>query len=126
MPSGCAAPTSIVLMSVIVFVSNIRDRLAAREAMARLRVDRGAIASDAGNLADRFERVEIEDRQPCLDDRRRGRSATRDVQPASGDVSIDVVPAAFSANPSRLEHLVRTALLSRPDWRESRNRQRKH
>ena len=35
--------------------------------MARLRVDRRAIAAHAGNLAGRLERVEIEDRQPCLD-----------------------------------------------------------
>jgi len=59
----------MVLMSFIVFVSNIETGLAAGEAMPRLRVHRGAIASDTGNLAGRLERVEIEDRQPCLDAR---------------------------------------------------------
>ena len=99
-----------------------RDGLAAGESMARLRVYRGAIASYAGNLADQFERVEIEDRQSCLDRRRRrGRSAARDVQPAPGGVGIDVVPATFSADPGRLEHLVRPGFLSQPGCRKCRN-----
>ena len=36
-------------------------------------IDRGAIPSDARDLTDRLERVEIEDRQPCRDRWRRGR-----------------------------------------------------
>ena len=91
-----------------------RDGLAAGEAMARLRVDRGAIASDTGNLAGRFQGVEIEDGQPGRDAPRLA-SATRDVQTASGDVGIDIVPPALTAHLGPLEHLVRPGLLSQSE-----------
>ena len=40
--------------------------------------------------------------------RRATLTAARDVQPASGDVGIDVVAAAFAADPGGLQHFVRT------------------
>ena len=46
-----------------------RDRAAAREPMARLRIDRDAVAAGVGDFAHRRERVEVEDRDPA---RRRG------------------------------------------------------
>ena len=122
MPSGCAAPASMVLMSFIVFVSNIEIGLLLVKPWPDFGIDRGAIASDTGDLAGRFERVEIEDRQPCLNVRRRPRAAARDVQPASGDVRINVIPAAFSAHSGRLEYLVRAGLLGPPDRNEGRDR----
>ena len=109
--------------------------MVAGEAVAGLRIDRGAIPSDARNLTDRLERVEIEDRQARRDRRHRGRRfrgrnlarrAARNIQPASSGVGIDVVPAAFSADPGRLEHLVRAGLLRQPDRRERRDCRRKY
>src|SRR5436309_456556 len=45
------------------------------------------------------------------------RASARNVQPASDDVGIDVVPAALAADPGSPEHLVGSAgrLLSRPE-----------
>ena len=77
------------------------------EAVAGLRIDCGTIPSDACDLTNRLECVEIEDRQPCRDCRHRGRlvggrnfarRASRNIQPPSIGVSIDVVPATLSAD----------------------------
>src|SRR5579864_4694350 len=67
------------------------DGPTAGESVTGLRVDRGTLASHSGDLADRIERIKIEDSEPRLDARFR-RSATRDVQAAPSGVGIDVVP----------------------------------
>ena len=116
MPSGCAAPTSIVLISFIVLVSNIEPGLLLVKPWPDFGSTAAPLPPTVGNLADRLERVEVEDREPSGDGghrwrrvgRRHGaRPAARDVQPAAGDVGIDVVRAAFAADSRGLQHLVR-------------------
>src|SRR5215472_13136582 len=106
------------------------DLFTARKSMPGLRIDGSAVSSDAGDLTDEFQRVKIVDRQSSLNGRRGGfgvrgwspgRPSARDVQSASGDVGIDVVPAALSADPGSLDHLVRAGLLSGRGGRQRQN-----
>src|SRR6478672_11156703 len=91
--------------------------MVARDAVAGLRTDRRAVAADTRNLADLFQGVEVEDRQPFLDSRdcRGGISRSARADGVAGNVEaspfrlrVDVVPAALPANFRCLENFVRS------------------
>src|SRR5439155_18093194 len=65
-----------------------RDRLAAAEAVARFRIDGGAARVGVGNLADRLERVEVEDGDP------RALAAAGDVEPPPDRIGEYIVESA--------------------------------
>ena len=126
MPSGCAVPTSIVLINFIVLVSNIETGLL----LVKPWPDFGSTAaplpptpsiSPTGSSVSRLKIVSrVGRRAPRARVRGRGGgdAAARNVQPASGDVGVDVVPAAFAADPRGLQHFVGSGadgLLSRSD-----------
>ena len=108
MPSGCAVPTSMVLMAFNVLRVEHRHRLAADEAMARLRIDDGSVSANAGEFARWFERIEVIDHHAIGNRLRRDRTAG-DIQPSAVGISVDVVPAPLPADAGGLEDFVRAA-----------------
>ena len=104
------------------------DRPAAGESMTGFRIDGSPVAADTLDFTGRFERVEIEYRQACGDTRRRP-AAPRNVQAASGNISIDVVPVAFTTGLESLENFVWSRgrmLLSQPNGHSKTDRDRQN
>ena len=92
----------------------------AGEAVIGLRIDGSAVAADAGDFAERLQRVEIEDGQARGDGGYLGGGvggghsfggAARDVEPAAVGVGVDIVPATLAADPFGLKDFVWTVLL---------------
>ncbi len=69
MPSGCAAPDIDGLDEGHGLGVEHGNRDGAGEAVAGFRIDGSAVASDAGDLADRFKGVEIEYSEAARDGR---------------------------------------------------------
>src|SRR3954453_3452037 len=125
MPSGRAVPTSIFLITVSVFVSNIDTGLLLENPWP----DLGSTAtplpplsgiSPTGASVSRLNTVMRPGTAPTAGAvsgagtarvRPRPLPAARNIEAASGDVRVDVVEAAVAADLRGLEHFVRTARL---------------
>src|ERR1700733_9072062 len=77
-----------------------RDGLTAREPMSRLRINSRSMRADHRNIANMFERVQIEDRNS------RSCARPRDVEPPPRRIRVNIIKAAIAANLGRLQHFV--------------------
>ena len=75
-------------------------RVGAREAVSGLGIDRCSMPAIARNLAGRFQRIEIENRDLS------GVARAHDIQTATGVVGVNIVKPAVAADFGRLENLV--------------------
>src|SRR5207245_4891569 len=85
------------------------------------------VAANASNVIYQFERAETIDRQAGPDCGLH-RGPARNVQPASRDVGVNIVPVSFTTGPDRLEHFVRSTswrMLSQADRHSEDDRDRR-
>ena len=69
-----------------------RDRFCGGEPMVRFGIDHSAAGPHTGNRADRFKRIQVEDRQLAH------RTTAWDIQTTAFDVGGNVIKTAFAAN----------------------------